>query len=101
VADVIVAGQDNVELPAALTALADRGLGRVICEGGPHLLGQIAAAGLLDELCLTVSPILAGPGAGRIIAGDAFAARAMTLSQVLTEDGCLFCRYLLQGPAAG
>ena len=60
-ADVIVAGQDKVDLAAALAALADRGLRRVNCEGGPHLLTQVAAAGLLDELTLTVSPTLAGP----------------------------------------
>ena len=93
-ADVIVAGQDKVDLAAALDALADRGLSRVNCEGGPHLLGQVAAAGLLDELTLTLSPTLAGPGAGRIIAGPAFAADRMTLTQVLAEDGYLFCRYL-------
>jgi riboflavin biosynthesis pyrimidine reductase len=94
VADVIVAGQDKVDLAGALTALADRGLSLVNCEGGPHLLTQIADAGLLDELTLTVSPTLAGPGAGRIVAGAAFAARPLALSQVLTEDGYLFCRYL-------
>ena len=93
-ADVIVAGQDKVDLAAALGALADRGLSRVNCEGGPHLLAQVAAAGLLDELTLTVSPTLAGPGAGRIVAGPAFAADRMTLTQVLAEDGYLFCRYL-------
>ena len=93
-ADVIVAGQDKVDLAAALDALADRGLSRVNCEGGPHLLSQVAAAGLLDELTLTLSPTLAGPGAGRIVAGPAFAADRMTLAQVLAEDGYLFCRYL-------
>jgi riboflavin biosynthesis pyrimidine reductase len=98
-ADVIVAGQDKVDLAAALGALADRGLRRVNCEGGPHLLAQIAAAGLLDELTLTVSPTLAGPGSGRIVAGPAFAADRMTLTQVLTEDGYLFCRYLTREPA--
>jgi riboflavin biosynthesis pyrimidine reductase len=96
VADVIVAGQDKVDLAAAVAALADRGLRRVNCEGGPHLLSQVAAAGLLDELTLTVSPTLAGPGAGRIVAGAAFAARPLTLAQVLTEDGFLFCRYVGQ-----
>lgn len=98
VADLIVAGQDKVDLAAALTALADRGLSRVNCEGGPHLLGRVAAAGLLDELSLTLGPTLAGPGAGRIIAGPAFPARSMTLAQALTEDGYLFCRYLQQQP---
>ena len=100
-ADVIVAGQDKVDLAAALTALADRGLSRVNCEGGPHLLGQVAAAGLLDELTLTVSPTLAGPGAGRIVAGAPFAADRMTLTQVLAEDAYLFCRYLVENPGSG
>jgi riboflavin biosynthesis pyrimidine reductase len=100
VADVIVAGEESVDLPAALTALADRGLTRIICEGGPHLLGQVAAGGLLDELSLTISPTLAGPGAGRIVAGEPFTAAAMTLTQALTEDGYLFCRYLVASPAS-
>jgi riboflavin biosynthesis pyrimidine reductase len=100
VADVIVAGEDGVDLPAALTALADRGLGRVICEGGPRLLGQIAADGLLDELSLTIGPTLAGPGAGRILAGSPFPAAAMTLTHALTEDSYLFCRYLLENSAS-
>jgi len=93
VADVIVAGDLTVDLAAALAALRDRGLGRVLCEGGPHLLGQIATDGLLDELCLTVSPMLAGPGPTRVIAGAPFPARPMTLAHVLEEDGFLFCRY--------
>ena len=100
VADVIVAGEERVDLTAAVAALADRGLRRVSCEGGPHILGQVAAAGLLDELSLSVSPSLAGPGAGRIIAGDGFDAHPMYLAQVLTEDGYLFCRYLASNPAA-
>ena len=100
VADVIVVGEKSVDLPAALTALADRGLTRIICEGGPHLLGQVAAGGLLDELSLTVSPTLAGPGASRILAGEPFTARTMTLTQALAEDGYLFCRYLLANAAS-
>jgi len=94
VADVIVAGDLVVDLNQAVAALRDRGLGRVLCEGGPHLLGQIGAAGLLDEFCLTVSPLLAGPGPARVIAGSPFPARPMTLAHVLEEDGFLFCRYL-------
>jgi len=94
VADVIVAGDLAVDLPAALAALGERGLGRVLCEGGPLLLGQIAADGLLNELCLTISPLLAGPGATRITGGAPFAARHMTLIHVLRADGTLFCRYL-------
>jgi len=96
VADVIVAGEESVGLREALAVLAGRGLGRVLCEGGPHLLGQVAADGLLNELSMTLSPTLAGPGAGRIIAGPAFPAASMTLRQVLAEDSFLFCRYVTE-----
>lgn len=98
VADVIVAGEETVDLGQALDALADRGLGRVLCEGGPHLLGDLAAAGLMDELCLSFSPTLAGPGASRIIAGQPSGARRMKLAHVLAGDDCfLFFRYLTHG----
>jgi riboflavin biosynthesis pyrimidine reductase len=94
VADVIVAGEQTVDLAAAVRELAARGLGRVLCEGGPHLFGDLAAAGLVNELCLSLSPTLAGPGSGRIIAGDHSPARRMTLRQVLAADeGFLFLRY--------
>jgi riboflavin biosynthesis pyrimidine reductase len=97
-ADVIVAGKDAVDLKAAVSALADRGHRRMLAEGGPHLLARIAAAGLLDELCLTIGPLLAGPGPDRILAGDRFASApslplALTLAHVLEDDGFLFCRY--------
>lgn len=96
VADVIVAGDVAVDLAEALAALRDRGLGRVLCEGGPHLLGELASAGILDELCLTVSPVLAGPGPTRVVAGAPFPAQRMTLAHLLTEDGALFCRYVAE-----
>jgi riboflavin biosynthesis pyrimidine reductase len=94
VADVIVAGETEVDLTAAVVALHERGLRRVICEGGPHLLRDLAAAGLLDELCLSLSPMLAGPGPVRITAGEPFHARPMTLAGLLVEDSFLYCRYL-------
>jgi riboflavin biosynthesis pyrimidine reductase len=98
VADVIVAGDQEVDLAAAVGALAGRGLGRVLCEGGPHLFGDLAAAGLVDELCLSLSPTLAGPGAGRIIAGGPLAARRMTLHQAIADDDFLFLRYFTGQP---
>ena len=58
--DVIVAGEETVDLARAVAALAARGLGRVLCEGGPHLLGDALRAGVLDELCLTRTPELLG-----------------------------------------
>jgi riboflavin biosynthesis pyrimidine reductase len=96
VADVIVAGEQDIDLTRARAALADRGLGRVLCEGGPHLFGDLAAAGQVDELCLTLSPTLAGPGAGRIVAGPSSPARRMTLHQALSDEGFLFLRYFTE-----
>ena len=86
---------DRVAPAQVMATLAERGVYRVLCEGGPHLLGQLAAEGLLDELCLTVTPVLAGPGPTRVVAGAPFPARPMTLAHVLTDDGALFCRYLV------
>jgi riboflavin biosynthesis pyrimidine reductase len=96
-ADVVVAGDKFVDIPATVAALAARGHRCILAEGGPHLLGQLLATGHLDELCLTVSPLLAGPGAGRIVQGMALPAgipvSSLTLGHVLTDEGYLFCRY--------
>ncbi len=93
-ADVIVAGEQTVDLKAAVSALADRGHQLMLAEGGPHLLAQFVAAGLMDELCLTIGPLMAGPGASRIVAGAAAAQpRPLTLAHVLEDDGFLLCRY--------
>jgi riboflavin biosynthesis pyrimidine reductase len=92
-ADVIVAGDEGVDFTAAVAALAERGHRRLLAEGGPHLLGELLAAGLLDELCLTTGPLLAGPGPGRIVAGADAASLPLDLAHVLAEDGFLFCRY--------
>jgi len=110
-ADVIVAGPDPVRPEAIIGALAERGYQRVLAEGGPRLLEQIVAAGLLDELCLTVSPVLAGGRAPRIVtvppAGGTRAdnsglpgqpgATGLRLAHVLEDSGYLLCRYLRTG----
>ncbi|MFL6128306.1 MAG: dihydrofolate reductase family protein [Mycobacteriales bacterium] len=101
VADVVAAGADRVDLAAAVDALAARGLRRVLCEGGPALLGGLVAAGRLDELCLTVSPLLAGPGAGRIVVGAGHPPVRLGILRLLAEDGSLFTRYAVGGPAGG
>lgn len=93
-ADVIVAGEDGVDFKAAVAALAGRGHRRLLAEGGPHLLAELLAAGLLDELCLTTGPLLAGPGPSRIVTGPRpDRAQPLNLAHVLAEDGFLFCRY--------
>jgi len=95
-ADVIVAGQVAVDMNAAVEALHDHGHQRILAEGGPGILTQLIAAGLLDELCLTISPLLAGPGAPRILSGSPMAkALPLTLVHTLEDAGFLLCRYTL------
>lgn len=102
---VDVAGQDavvlaghmddgGVDLAAALGALADRGLPRVLCEGGPALLGALAAADLLDEMCLTTSPTLVGGEAVRVVTGEALAGRRYVLAGLLHSDSSLLARWV-------
>ena len=95
-AEVIAAGVGQVDLGLAADRLAERGLGRILCEGGPHLLAQIAMAGRLDELCVTISPMLVGGAAQRILNGpDLTGGLPLILHTLLTEDGILFARYLV------
>jgi riboflavin biosynthesis pyrimidine reductase len=97
VADVIVAGTDRVDVTRALDALADRGLRRVSCEGGPTLLAQVIAADRLDELRLTVAPLLTAGDAHRITAGPVIAPRGMELVHLLADGDHLFLRYRVTG----
>jgi riboflavin biosynthesis pyrimidine reductase len=93
-ADVAIAGGAMVEFPLAVKALQERGLRRMLCEGGPHLLAQVAAAGTLDELCLTMSPLLTAGMAPRILTGAGpTQPLRLRIRHVLEEDGYLFLRY--------
>ncbi|WP_432705004.1 pyrimidine reductase family protein [Actinokineospora globicatena] len=91
--DVIVAGETEVDLQVALTELSARGLRRVNCEGGPRLLGSLIAADLVDQMCLTVSPVLAGGSSGRAAVGTDGVPIALTLASALTDEGFLMLRY--------
>jgi riboflavin biosynthesis pyrimidine reductase len=95
VADVLVCGDDDVDLPTARTALHDRGFARILSEGGPTLFADMARAGVVDDFCLSLSPILTGPGARRVVAGPLWNGDplGLTLTALLEEDGALFCRY--------
>lgn len=98
VSDLVVCGEHDVDLSLARAALHERGLSRILCEGGPTLFAQLARAGIVDELCLSLTPMLAGPGARRIVAGALWDGqpRDARLTGLLEEDGALFCRYRLR-----
>lgn len=68
----------------------------ILCEGGPHIFGALSAMDAIDELCLTVGPVLAGPGAGRITAGDDHPPHPMRLLHALPIGDLVFLRYARQ-----
>ncbi len=93
--DLVVAGDQLVDANAAIDALAARGHRRILCEGGPSLLGFLASGRVLDELCLTVAPQLLGGDAPRIVDGPELADPArLRLASLLEDDGFLFHRWL-------
>jgi riboflavin biosynthesis pyrimidine reductase len=94
VADVIVAGDDQIEPGRILATLRERGMSRVLCEGGPFLLSQLIESDLIDDMCLTVSPYLAGsqpttpqPASAREVP------TRLRLRHVLTRNDLLYVRY--------
>ncbi|RFU84120.1 pyrimidine reductase family protein [Streptomyces triticagri] len=94
-ARVVVAGEGRGVDPArAVAALAGLGLTRLLTEGGPRILGQFIAAGVLDELCLTLSPMVTSGEAQRIADGPGIAVpKRFSLASLLEEEGFLFTRY--------
>lgn len=112
-ADVVNVGKDSLDVAQLIAELSGRGHKNIHSEGGPTLLGSFAAAGKVDELNLTVSPLLVGGAAGRIAHGGgagrasggsgsaggtaqatAEAARSMELTRILKADSMLFLRYV-------
>ncbi|MFJ3250362.1 pyrimidine reductase family protein [Streptomyces sp. NPDC094154] len=94
-ARVVIAGDGvGVDPARAVRALAGLGHTRLLTEGGPRLLGQMVASGVLDEMCLTVSPMLTAGDAQRIAGGPSVTVpQRFTLASLLEDDGFLFGRY--------
>ncbi|MFD1212378.1 pyrimidine reductase family protein [Arthrobacter sp. GCM10027362] len=96
VADLVDTGTEPARMVAAL---AERGHHSIHSEGGPVLFGAFQAAGLVDELCLTLSPVLAG-GTGKRIADGVpeHALQNMQLVHILESGGMLLLRYTAARP---
>lgn len=95
-AEILVAGEHDVDLTQAIRLLQDRGHRRIVCEGGPSLAGQMAQADLLDEICVTITPQVLAVDGPRITAGSATqpASGEWQLSRsLLDEVGTVFLRY--------
>ncbi len=86
----------GVNFGAAIAHLNELGYRRILCEGGPRLFSAGIESRAVDELCLSVSPFMVGPGGPRIVAGtpwpEDLVAR-LELTGLLLEEDSLFCRY--------
>ncbi|AOR31476.1 hypothetical protein BFF78_10855 [Streptomyces fodineus] len=94
-ATVVIAGAGpGIEPARAVRALADLGHTRLLTEGGPRLLGRLVSAEVVDEMCLTLSPMLTAGDAQRIAGGPPVAVpHRFELVSLLEEAGFLFGRY--------
>ena len=96
VADVLVVGDDDVDLPSAMAQLSSIGAETVLCEGGPTLNARLLADDLVDEWCQTIAPVAA---TGSELRGSAGAppgvVRGFRLARLLSDDdGVLLARYV-------
>lgn len=100
VAELIVLPDDAGTLPARaiVMALRERGYASLVCEGGPTLAAHLLAAGEVDELCLTTSPILGGSPLP-LLGSGAIPEQRLVLSQLLADDASgLYGRWTVAGP---
>jgi riboflavin biosynthesis pyrimidine reductase len=92
--EVVVCGEHQVDLVEAVEQMAARELQRVACEGGPHLFRDLLDEGLVDELCLTISPVLAGAGHLHLLGSKPLGpAQRFSLAGLLEGDGMLIARF--------
>lgn len=94
VAEVVTVGRDGVEPAALLADLHQRGHRTVLAEGGPSFNAQLVAAGLVDEVNVSVSPMLVGGTSARLAQGGAEHPTALTCAHLWEDDGLLFARYV-------
>jgi riboflavin biosynthesis pyrimidine reductase len=94
VAEVVVLGDEKVDLASMLDLLTERGARRILSEGGPSVLAGLLAADLVDELCLAVAPVVTCGGESRITSGPLLPAPLpLHLAQVAEGEEFLFLRY--------
>ncbi|MCU1583538.1 MAG: hypothetical protein JWM49_94 [Microbacteriaceae bacterium] len=82
---VIPDGDGRMAAGDLIAALRERGLRRIVCEGGPSLAGQLLDAGLVDELCLSTSPVLGGVSLP-LFGSAPITSRRLSLGQLLTDE---------------
>lgn len=91
---VVELGEDHIESASITSALADLGLHKVICEGGPMLTGHLAADQVLDELCLTTVPTIVGGSSGRVAYGRLTSLPLQCQHIIVDQDGAQLARWI-------
>jgi riboflavin biosynthesis pyrimidine reductase len=89
---VLVCGEEAVDDARLVAALADRGWERILVEGGPHLAGSMVAAGVLDEVCLSLTPVVVG-GDGPRMTSAAATVTGYVPRVLVEQDGTLIGRW--------
>jgi 5-amino-6-(5-phosphoribosylamino)uracil reductase len=92
--DVIAHGEVTVDWPAVLATFAARGWFRINCEGGPSLHGELVSQGLVDDLCLTIAPVLTAGDAPRIAHSRLPVTDNMRLAHAVPVGDVLFTRWV-------
>ncbi|MDO2376885.1 pyrimidine reductase family protein [Rhodococcus electrodiphilus] len=94
-ADVRLVAEHSIDGHAVRDALSAAGWSSALCEGGPRLFGQLIADGVVDDLCLTLAPLLAAGPAGRIATAPRTAPTSMRPAHILADDdGTVLTRWV-------
>jgi len=91
--EIIAHGDVAVDWPRVLASFAARGWLKINCEGGPSLHGELISNGLVDDLCLTIAPVLTAGDATRIAHSRLPVAEDMRLAHVVPVGDVLFTRW--------
>lgn len=97
---VLVCGEDTVDDRRLVRMLADRGWDRILTEGGPRLVSSMIAAGVLDEVCLSLTPVVVGGAGPRMTTAEAVPT-GYHPRILVEEDGTLLGRWLRTEPLSG
>lgn len=101
VAEVVRLASTRPQPAEILAELDRRGAAVVLSEGGPSFNAQLTDAGVVDELCLSIAPLVAGGPSPRIVHGSQRVVPLdLSIDHLLEASGTLFVRYL-SAPAAG
>ena len=92
--EVIARGEIEIDWPAVLDEFGARGWHRILCEGGPTLHGDLVSRDLVDEVCLTIAPMLTSGDAPRIAHSRLPVAHGMTLGHAVPVGDVLLTRWV-------